>query len=416
LSLLRVSGVSVATSPLAAALRDRYVLKRELGRGGMATVYLAHDLKHGRTVAVKVLPEWASAAGLERFQREIELAARLAHPHILPLFDSGEAAGRLWYTMPYVEGESLRSRLRREGKLPLEDAVQIGREVAEALNYAHRHGVVHRDIKPENILLEDGHAILADFGLARAMSAASEEQLTTTGSLIGTAAYMSPEQASGDTELDGRRDIYSLGCVIFEMLTGEPPFAGPNPLAIVVRRWTEPPPRLRSLRTEVPQAIDEAVHCALAREPAERFATAGQFAQALTIHLAEHSTRTLALVRKFLHRRWWTWVGATIITSVALAFALEVAGGKLGAPLNQVITAALLKSRPDDAALDPRHIPVLGCAGRSWHRYAHTTHRPPAAPPQLRPLATLAKEPMMHASSRVFTNLCELPESRALAR
>jgi serine/threonine protein kinase len=306
--------VSVATSPLAAALRDRYVLKRELGRGGMATVYLAHDLKHGRTVAVKVLPEWASAAGLERFQREIELAARLAHPHILPLFDSGEAAERLWYTMPYVEGESLRSRLRREGKLPLEDAVQIGREVAEALNYAHRHGVVHRDIKPENILLEDGHAILADFGLARAMSAASEEQLTTTGSLIGTAAYMSPEQASGDTELDGRRDIYSLGCVIFEMLTGEPPFAGPNPLAIVVRRWTEPPPRLRSLRTEVPQAIDEAVHCALAREPAERFATAGQFAQALTIHPAEHSTRTLALVRKFLHRRWWTWVGATIVT------------------------------------------------------------------------------------------------------
>jgi len=210
--------------PLRTALADGYTVDRELGHGGMAVVFLAQDLKHHRPVALKVLrPEVAAALGAERFLREVRFVAQLHHPHILPLYDSGEAAGLLYYVMPYVEGETLRDRLKRETQLPLEDALAITREVADALTYAHGHDVVHRDIKPENILLESGHALVADFGVARAITAAGGEQLTDTGIAVGTPSYMSPEQASGESRLDGRSDTYSLGCVLYEMLTGEPP-------------------------------------------------------------------------------------------------------------------------------------------------------------------------------------------------
>ena len=268
---------------LAEALRDRYVIERELGRGGMATVYLARDIRHKRLVALKVLrPELGAAVGTERFQREIELAAGLQHPHIVTVFDSGEAAGQLWFTMPYVEGESLRDRLHRERQLPLNDALRITIEVARALDYAHRHGVIHRDIKPENILLTaDGDTALADLGIGRAVHPV-EEHLTETGLAIGTAAYMSPEQASGDRQLDARSDIYSLGLVLYEMLAGEPPFTGPSAQAIMARRFTESPRSLRQIRDTVPDAIERAVGKALARSPADRYATAGDFARALS--------------------------------------------------------------------------------------------------------------------------------------
>src|SRR6185295_10886463 len=210
---------------LQSGLADRYRLERELGRGGMATVFLAHDLRHDRPVALKVLhPELAATMGPERFQREIKLAARLQHPHILSVHDSGETAGYLWFTMPFIEGESLRDRLSREQQLPVEDALRLTREMAEALDYAHRHGVIHRDIKPENILLSEGHALVADFGIARAVSAGDDRKLTETGMAVGTPAYMSPEQAAGDKDPDPRSDIYSLATVLYEMLAGETPF------------------------------------------------------------------------------------------------------------------------------------------------------------------------------------------------
>src|SRR5881628_1706628 len=268
---------------LKAALAERYALDRELGRGGMATVYLARDLRHGRLVAIKVLrPEIAAALGPERFLREIELAARLTHPHILPLHDSGQAGGFLYYVMPYIEGESLRERLAREGPLPLEDALRITREVASALSYAHNHDVVHRDIKPENILLSGGEAVVADFGIARAITQAAGTRLTETGIPVGTPAYMSPEQASGGGLVDGRSDIYSLGCVLYEMLVGEPPFTGPNAQVVIAKRFTDPVPSVRRLRDTIPPAIDGAVSKALGKAPADRFVTAAQFAEALT--------------------------------------------------------------------------------------------------------------------------------------
>jgi serine/threonine-protein kinase len=269
---------------LAAALRDRYVLERELGRGGMATVYLAHDVKHDRPVALKVLlPELAASLGPDRFQREIRLAARLQHPHILTVHDSGETAGQLWFTMPFVEGESLRQRLRRERQLSVEDAVQIGREAARALDYAHQHGIIHRDIKPENILLtRDGSTLVADFGIARALGGA-EEQLTQTGMSVGTPAYMSPEQAAGERNLDARTDIYSLGAVLYEMLAGEAPYGGPTVQAMLLKRLTDPVPSVRRVRPSVPEPLDYAVQKALAPVLADRYATAGQFAQALQV-------------------------------------------------------------------------------------------------------------------------------------
>jgi serine/threonine-protein kinase len=250
----------------------------------MATVYLARDLKHDRPVALKVLhPELAAALGPERFQREIRFAARLQHPHILTVLDSGEAAGQLWFTMPYVEGESLRARLHRERQLPLADALQIGREAARALDHAHQHGIVHRDIKPENILLtRDGSTLVADFGIARAL--AGDEGLTQTGMAIGTPAYMSPEQASGEKGVDPRTDVYSLGAVLFELLTGEPPYTGATAQQIIVKRFTDPVPSVRRVRPNVPDAVDQAIRRALAPIPADRFATPGQFVQALGAH------------------------------------------------------------------------------------------------------------------------------------
>ena len=267
---------------LVKALADRYTLQRELGRGGMATVYLAEDRKHHRLVAVKVLrPELATLLGPDRFLREIELAGRLTHPHILPLHDSGNADGILFYVMPYVEGESLADRLSREKQLPVRDAIQIAREVADALNYAHGHGVVHRDIKPGNILLSAGHAVVADFGIARAVDRARGDEITGTGVAVGTPGYMSPEQAAGTRDLDGRSDLYSLGCVLYEMLAGQPPFTGPTSESIVRQHLAAPPPKVTAIRPSVPSGLVEALDRSLAKTPADRFDTGAQFAEAL---------------------------------------------------------------------------------------------------------------------------------------
>jgi len=277
---------------LSAALAGRYTIERELGRGGMAHVFLAHDLRHDRSVALKVLrPELAAALGPERFLREIALAAPLAHPHILALLDSGDADGLLYYVMPHVEGESLRARLDRESQLPLDDTLRIGQEVAGALDYAHRHQVVHRDIKPENILFQDGLAVVADFGIARALIGAGTRPLTQSGLTVGTPSYMSPEQAAGDAQVDGRSDVYSLGCVLYEMLAGEPPYTGATAQAIIAKRFSEPVPHIRTLR-DVPEPVERAITRALARVPADRFATAADFAAALVSAPAMPPART----------------------------------------------------------------------------------------------------------------------------
>jgi eukaryotic-like serine/threonine-protein kinase len=275
-------------APLREALQGRYAFERELGRGGMATVYLARDLRHDRPVALKVLhAAIATTLGAERFQQEIRLAARLQHPHILSVHDSGEVPGDassaplLWFTMPFVDGESLRDRLNREKQLPVEDAVRIARETADALEYAHHQGIIHRDIKPENILLMTGHALVADFGIARALASAGGERLTETGLTLGTPAYMSPEQASGERALDARSDVYSLGCVLWEMLAGEPPFSAPTVQAMIARRFTEVPRPLRDLRETVPEAVERAAAKALAKSPADRYGSAAEFARAL---------------------------------------------------------------------------------------------------------------------------------------
>jgi serine/threonine protein kinase len=283
------ANVPVPFNELRDALADRYRLERELGRGGMATVYLAHDLKHKREVALKVLDaEVGATLRLERFHREIEVVAGLVHPHIVPIFDSGDAIGRLWYAMPYIRGESLRARLERDGMLPVPDALRITREVAEALDYAHRQGVVHRDVKPENILLADGQALLADFGIARAMvGAEAGHTRTATDAIIGTPAYMSPEQADGEAEVDARSDVYSLGCVLYELLAGSRPFAGSTPIAAIASRLKGPPPPIGQFRTELPPHLEQVLARALAFEPAGRFETAGALAQAVDMAFAQ---------------------------------------------------------------------------------------------------------------------------------
>ncbi len=267
---------------LRAALADRYPIERELGSGGMATVYLARDVKHGRGVAVKVMhPQLAAALGTERFLREIKLTARLSHPHILPLIDSGEADGFLFYVMPYIEGETLRQRLEREHQLPIEEAIRVVQQVASALNHAHSLGVVHRDIKPENILLAGDHAVVADFGIARAVTEAGGEKLTQTGLALGTPRYMSPERATGSSEVDARSDIYALGCVLYELLVGEPPFTGPSSQAVLARHSVDPVPSLRTVRLTVSEPLEQAVFKALAKLPADRYRTAQEFGEAL---------------------------------------------------------------------------------------------------------------------------------------
>ncbi len=280
------------TSRLSTALADRYRIEREIGSGGMAIVYLAQDLKHERRVAVKVLrPELAEALGPDRFLREIKIAAGLSHPHILPVHDSGKADGFLYYVMPYVEGETLRDRLNREGQLPIDEALQLTREIADALGSAHSRGVIHRDIKPENILLEEGHAVVADFGIARAVTAAGGDRLTETGLVVGTPAYMSPEQAGGDA-VDGRSDLYSLGCVLYELLAGQPPFTGASAAALVRQHMTAEPTPVDILRPSVPKFVSNALTAALAKTPADRF-QAPQFADALTtpIHVEDAPAR-----------------------------------------------------------------------------------------------------------------------------
>jgi tetratricopeptide (TPR) repeat protein len=264
------------------ALAGRYQVERELGQGGMAIVYLARDLKHARHVAVKVLrPDFSTSLGAERFLLEINVAAGLSHPHILALFDSGKADRLLYYVMPYVEGESLRQRLDRERQLPLEEALSVARQVASALDYAHAHGVVHRDVKPENILLQRDHVVVADFGLARALYTAASPPLTRSGTVVGTPSYMSPEQASGDRKVDGRTDVYSLACVVFEMIAGVPPFRGATTQAVIAHHVSTPPPSLCAERSTCPPGVDAAVQRALAKVPADRFRTAGDLARAL---------------------------------------------------------------------------------------------------------------------------------------
>ncbi len=344
---------------LASALADRYRLERELGQGGMATVYLAHDIKHDRKVAIKVLrPELAAVIGAERFLSEIRTTANLQHPHILPLFDSGEAtypvpgmrddrssmdahrsSSFLFYVMPYVEGISLRDRITREHQLPVDETVRLAREVASALDYAHRHGVIHRDIKPENILLHDGSALVADFGIALAVSTAGS-RMTETGMSLGTPHYMSPEQAMGEREISARSDVYALGCITYEMLVGEPPFTGPTAQAIIARVMTEEPRALTGQRKSIPPSVEAAVFTALEKLPADRFATAAEFAAALTnpnATLARTAARPVADTRR-------NWLVTAGLASVALAAGI-VFGRSIARPIPG--TAALVRATID---------------------------------------------------------------------
>ena len=333
---------------LKAALAGRYDIERELGRGGMATVYQARDVQHDRPVALKVLhSELAAALGVERFQREIKLAARLQHPHILSVYDSGTAADRLWFTMPFVEGESLRDRLTRERQLPVEDAVRLTREVALALDYAHRHQILHRDIKPENILLTDGQALLADFGIARALGG-SEENLTGTGVAIGTPGYMSPEQATGERSLDARSDIYALGSVLYEMLAGEPPFSGPTAQAVIMRIVTEAPRPLAATRSAVTPDLAEVVNRAMAKAPADRYATAADFAQALgSAGGAMSGTTTAVAVPR---RRGWGLVAVAILAAAGLGtWAVWRSSSHASGPRRIAVLPFENEGGPDDA-------------------------------------------------------------------
>jgi serine/threonine protein kinase/tetratricopeptide (TPR) repeat protein len=331
---------------LKAALADRYTVERELGSGGMAVVYLAQDLRHERRVAIKALrPELTSVVAAERFLREIKLTAALAHPHILPVHDSGEADGFLYYVMPYVEGESLREKLNREKQLPVDEAVRIAREVADALSYAHEQKLLHRDIKPENVLLEAGHAVVADFGIARALSEAAGDRLTDTGVSIGTPAYMSPEQAAGEREIGEGSDLYSLACVLYEMLTGEPPITDPSVQKVVSRKMLGDFRAVSEVRREVPSEVDAAVSRALATEPADRSASVGEFADALgaTIRVEQG---------KGSKRRWALWAA---LSAVALLGGLiwYVGWGRSTGPVPDsksiaVLPLANMSANPED--------------------------------------------------------------------
>jgi serine/threonine-protein kinase len=313
-------------SQLGAALADRYAIDREIGAGGMATVYLARDLRHERPVAVKVLnPELAAVLGVERFLAEIRVTANLQHPNILPLFDSGEVLGLLYYVMPYVDGETLRARLERERQLPVDEAVRIASAIAGALEYAHQHGVIHRDLKPENVLLQSGQPVVADFGIALAVSKAGGQRITQTGLSLGTPQYMSPEQATGDRTIDGRSDVYSLAALTYEMLSGDPPHTGSTAQAIIARVLTESPRPIRVARPAVPEHVEAAVTRALEKLPADRFATAREFADALKWPgLARGPERerqaTASAARTFSSQSWLllgAGAGAVALASVA---------------------------------------------------------------------------------------------------
>jgi len=316
------------TSRLTAALSDRYAIEREIGSGGMATVYLARDLKHDREVALKVLRADLSAVlGAGRFLKEISITAKLDHPHILTLIDSGEADGILYYVLPLVRGESLRARLEREKQLSIEEALNITRQVASALDYAHKQGVVHRDIKPENILLHEGEAVVADFGIALALREAGGSRLTETGLSLGTPQYMSPEQATGDRTLDARSDIYSLGAVLYEMLAGEPPVTGPTVQAVIAKLLTERPTRLRTVRDTIPDPIDAAVAKALAKVPADRFASAAEFAAALK---TRGSAAAVPAPRRLPPAAWAAIAGLIVLAGLGAWVARAKLGGSRG--------------------------------------------------------------------------------------
>jgi tRNA A-37 threonylcarbamoyl transferase component Bud32/tetratricopeptide (TPR) repeat protein len=307
-----------------AVVAGQYRIDREIGRGGMATVYLAHDIRHDRQVALKFIhAEVADGQATERFRREIALLARLQHPHILPLYDSGEFEGALYYVMPYIAGETLRGRIKREGKLPIDESIRLAREVADALAYAHAHDVIHRDIKPENILLSEGHALVGDFGIARAVSRAGGRRLTDAGFAVGTLSYMSPEQGSAEN-VDGRSDMYSLACVLYEMLTGKVPFSGLTAIAILAQRFGEPAPSMQKVRPDVPAAVDAAVLKALSPIPANRFATMAEFSAALA--RAEDESAARALSQLVIPARWrWIAAMAGLATAAALFFAFRPA-------------------------------------------------------------------------------------------
>jgi eukaryotic-like serine/threonine-protein kinase len=284
------------------ALAADYRIDREVGRGGMAVVYLAEDLKHKRRVAIKVMrPELTAAIATRRFLREVEMASRLQHPHIVPVYDSGERSGVLFFVMPWVDDQSLRDRMMRQGQLPLADAVRITRQVGLALDYAHSHGVVHRDVKPENILLADGVALVADFGLARAVQQAGLPRLTETGIVVGTPVYMSPEQGSPGVIVDGRADQYSVACMIYEMLVGRPPFDGADPAVVLARHLVDPVPSIRAARPAIPAQADAATARAMAKTPGDRFATVTEFADALEMDVPPDS-------RPSRRERWPSWV------------------------------------------------------------------------------------------------------------
>ena len=326
---------------LAGALADRYEVQRELGAGGMATVYRAIDIKHQREVAIKVLhPDLGAALGSDRFLSEIRTTARLQHPHVLPLLDSGEADGLLYYVMPLVTGETLRHRLEREQQLPIDDAISIAREVADALGYAHGLGVIHRDIKPENILLRDGHALVADFGIALAVQTAGGARMTQTGLSLGTPQYMSPEQAMGERAIDGRSDVYALGAVTYEMLAGEPPFTGPNVQAIVARLLAEEPRSLTLQRRAVPAGVESAVMRALEKLPADRYSRAADFAAALLVDAPAAKPRSTRPRGKSSPRIW---------PMVAVGFGVLAAGVGLGRVLAK---PAAVTEPPRQLAID----------------------------------------------------------------
>ena len=335
-------------------LGDRYAIERELGSGAMATVYLAHDRKHHRDVAVKVLrPELSALLGTERFLNEIDVIAHLQHPHILPLFDSGAAGGLLYYVTPRIEGESLRERLRRERQLPIDEALQITREVAGALDYAHRHGVIHRDVKPGNILLQDGQALVADFGIALAVSAAGGDRLTATGLSLGTLGYMSPEQATGERILDARSDIFSLGAVLYEMLAGEPPHVGATTNAVLTKTVMDPPRPVSHIRETVPPHIEAALSKALAKLPADRFRSAAEFSRAFLERAAERTPDRppgRAFERLRLRRTGWLlvaiagWMTAAVVAVFAWSTSDRAATGSGAHPLRSEI--ALPDSAP----------------------------------------------------------------------